>query len=154
MTEIERRYLLTGLPPRARAAPSLHIHQGYLPGMRITERVRRAVSDDGTGTHFYRTIKSGNGIERFEIEDEIDERFFTTVWPLTRGHRVEKRRYRAPEGDVVWEIDEFLDRSGLWLAEVELKSVSQQVVVPEWLASFVDREVTDDASYTNFALSK
>src|SRR5262249_26397943 len=80
--EIERKYLLTGLPPRARTAPSLHIHQGYLPGNRITERVRRAVSDDGSGTHYYRTIKSGRGIERFEIEDETDEAFFTAVWPL------------------------------------------------------------------------
>ena len=152
--EIERRYLLNGLPPRARTAPSLHIHQGYLPGKRITERVRRAVSDDGGGTHYYRTIKSGQGIERFEIEDETDEHFFAAVWPLTRGHRVEKRRYRVPEGDVVWEIDEFLDRSGLWFAEVELTSVAQKVVVPEWLASFIEKEVTDDATYTNFALSK
>jgi CYTH domain-containing protein len=152
--EIERKYLLTGLPPLARGASSLHIHQGYLPGKRITERVRRAVSDDGSGTHYYRTIKAGQGIERFEIEDETDERFFTTVWPLTRGHRIEKRRYRVPDGDVIWEIDEFLDRSGLWFAEVELKSVEQKVVVPEWLGSFVDHEVTDDATYTNFALSK
>jgi CYTH domain-containing protein len=154
--EIERRYVLSGLPPRARTAPSLHIHQGYLPGTRITERVRRAVDDDESagGTRYYRTIKSGAGIERLQIEDETDERFFTTVWPLTRGHRIEKRRYRVPEGDVTWEIDEFLDRTELWVAEVELTSVGQEVVVPEWLASFVEREVTDEANYTNFALSK
>ncbi len=151
-TEIERRYLLTGLPPRASAASSVHIHQGYLPGVRITERVRRSVGDGGT-TH-YRTIKSGAGIERFEIEDKTDQQFFDTVWPLTRGHRIEKRRYRVPEGEVTWEIDEFLDRSGLWIAEVELKRVEQRVVVPEWLASYVSREITDDGEYTNYALSK
>jgi len=130
----------------------LHIDQGYLPGVRITERVRRARNE--SGTRYYRTLKSGAGIERHEIEEEVGETFFSTVWPLTLGHRVEKRRYEVPDGDLRWEIDEFLDRAGLWLAEVELTSVEQRVVVPAWLAEFVVREVTDDASYTNYALSK
>lgn len=150
--EIERKYLLTGLPPRVRDASSIHIHQGYLPGVRITERVRRTVGDDGT--RYYRTIKAGSGIDRLEIEDETDERFFNAVWPLTRGHRIEKQRYLVPDGGVTWEIDEFLDRSGVWLAEVELESVGQRVIVPAWLAEFVEREVTDEKEYTNFALSK
>jgi CYTH domain-containing protein len=150
--EIERKYLLSALPPRARSAPALRIDQGYLPGLRINERVRRAVSDDGT--RYYRTLKSGAGIERMEIEEPIDERFFATVWPLTLGHRIEKRRYLVPDGDVTWEIDEFLDREGLWLAEVELESVSQRVAIPEWLVEFVVREVTDDVSYTNHVLAK
>jgi adenylate cyclase len=150
--EIERKYLLTGLPPRVSGGSAIHIHQGYLPGVRITERVRRTVGDDGT--RYYRTIKSGAGIDRFELEDETDERFFAAMWPLTRGHRIEKRRYRVPEGEVTWEIDEFLDRAGLWLAEVELESVTQRVTVPVWLAGFVEREVTDDGAYTNFSLSK
>jgi len=106
------------------------------------------------GARYFRTIKSGTGMEHLEIEEEIDERFFETVWPLTRGHRVEKRRYAVPDGDLVWEIDEFLDRPGLWVAEVELKSTTQDVSVPEWLAGFVVREVTEEGSYTNFALSK
>ena len=150
--EIERKYLLNGLPPHARTVPALDIIQGYLPGVRITERLRRTVS--GGSARYYRTIKSGVGIDKLEVEEEIDRTFFETVWPLTRGHRVEKRRYAVPEGDVVWEVDEFVDRSGLWLAEVELKSVSQRVVVPEWLAGYVAREVTDDGAYTNAALAK
>jgi CYTH domain-containing protein len=108
----------------------------------------------GGSARYYRTIKSGVGIDKLEVEEEVDRTFFETVWPLTRGHRVEKRRYAVPEGDVVWEVDEFVDRSGLWLAEVELKSVSQRVVVPEWLAGYVAREVTDDGAYTNAALAK
>jgi adenylate cyclase len=156
MIEIERKYLLTALPPRVRerGASSVHIHQGYLPGARIAERVRRTVADDGGETRYYRTVKSGSGIERLEMEDETDEQFFSTVWPLTRGHRIEKRRYRVPDGDVTWEIDEFLDRDGLWLAEIELRTVEQNVIVPAWLAPFVAREVTDERAYTNYALSK
>ncbi len=152
LPEIERKYLLTALPPRVHSAGSVHIHQGYLPGVRITERVRRTVGDEGT--RYYRTIKSGSGIERLEIEEETDERFFSTVWPLTRGHRVEKRRYRVPDGDVTWEVDEFLDREGLWVAEVELRTVEQRVVAPDWLAPSIEREVTDEDEYTNYALSK
>ena len=109
--EIERKYLLTALPPRVRTAPAVHIDQGYLPGVRINERVRRSTRDGVV--RYHRTIKSGVGIEKLEIEEEIDGRFFAAVWPLTLGHRVEKRRYEVPDGEFLWEIDEFLDRSGL-----------------------------------------
>lgn len=150
--EIERKYLLREPPDRIRGAPSLEIEQGYLPGERINERVRRSRSADGV--RYYRTIKAGAGIERSEIEEETSELFFTTVWPLTRGCRVRKRRYLIPEGAVTWEIDEFLDRDGLWLAEVELESVTDVVVPPEWLRRAIEREVTDDPRYTNHALAR
>jgi CYTH domain-containing protein len=150
--EIERKYLLTALPPRVLTAPAVHIDQGYLPGIRINERVRRSKREGAV--RYYRTIKSGVGIEKLEIEEEIDERFFAAVWPLTLGHRVEKRRYEVRDGEFLWEVDEFLDRSGLWLAEVELSAVDEVVVVPAWLAEFVEREVTEEVRYTNHALSK
>jgi CYTH domain-containing protein len=103
---------------------------------------------------FYRTIKSGSGLVRLEIEEETTETFFTTVWPLTRGARVAKRRYLVPERDVTWEIDEFVDRSGLWLAEVELRDAEQVVPLPPWLEPFVVREVTTERAFTNHALAK
>src|SRR5690349_17491771 len=43
--EIERKYLLRGLPPQTSGATALHIDQGYLPGERINERVRRTRFD-------------------------------------------------------------------------------------------------------------
>ena len=109
--EIERKYLLRELPARAVGAPSLEIDQGYLPGERINERIRRTRGSDGL--RYYRTIKAGSGIDRLEVEEETSELFFTTVWPLTRGCRVHKRRYLVPEAELTWEIDEFLDRDGL-----------------------------------------
>jgi CYTH domain-containing protein len=60
----------------------------------------------------------------------------------------------VPEGGVAWEIDEFLDRDGLWLAEVELETVDQVVQPPEWLREVIEREVTDDPTYTNYALAR
>ena len=149
--EIERKYLLRALPREVRGARALEIDQGYLPGTRINERIRRA--REGSVVKYYRTIKAGQGIARFEIEEETTEAFFLAVWPLTRGARVQKRRYLMPEGEVTWEIDEFLDRDGLWLAEVELGDVDQTVSIPRWLSVVMDREVTDDPSYTNHALA-
>jgi CYTH domain-containing protein len=151
-TEIERKYLLNGLPDAVAGAPSLEIDQGYIPGVRIQERIRRARGAEGV--KYYRTMKSGSGLERTEIEDEASQEFFEAVWPLTRGARVWKRRYLVPDRDVVWEIDEFLDREGMWLAEVELERVDQVVTIPDWLAPVLVREVTTEKGYTNRSLAK
>jgi CYTH domain-containing protein len=151
--EIERKYLLSGRPSGVDGARSVEVDQGYLPGDRINERVRRMRDADGAVTYF-RTIKAGAGLERLEVEEETTQAFFETVWPLTRGARVHKRRHYVPGDGVTWEIDEFLDRGGLWLAEVELDHVERQVVVPDWLAGVVVREVTHEPAYTNHALAK
>jgi Uncharacterized protein conserved in bacteria len=150
--EIERKYLLRELPSRVTGARSLEIDQGYLPGERINERVRRTRGADGV--RYYRTIKAGSGLERLEVEEETTELFFTTVWPLTRGSRVRKRRYMLDDAGVTWEIDEFLDRDGLWLAEVELDHAEHVVTPPEWLHAVIEREVTYDPTYTNHALAR
>ena len=152
--EIERKYLLRGQPPRTTDAPSFVIDQGYIPGERIRERVRRAQGGGSSDMRYYRTIKMGSGIQRIEIEEEATKDFFDAVWPLTVGRRVRKRRYLVDDHGLTWEIDEFLDRPSLWLAELELTHADQPVQIPEWLVSFVDREVTDDPSYTNRALAK
>jgi adenylate cyclase len=151
--EIERKYLLTGRPARVDDANSVEIDQGYLPGARINERVRRMQDARGAMTYF-RTVKAGAGLERFEVEEETTIQFFEAVWPLTRGARVRKRRYYVRDGDLTWEIDEFLDRPDLWLAEVELEHVDHAVAVPAWLAPCVVREVTLEKAFTNHALAK
>ena len=150
--EIERKYLLRGMPARVAEAASAEIDQGYLPGTRINERIRRMRGDDGV--RYYRTIKSGSGLERREVEEETTEEFFLAVWSLTRGARVHKRRYFVPVADGVWELDEFLDRPDLALAEFEMEHVAQRVELPDWLAPHVVREVTADQAYTNRALAK
>ena len=150
--EIERKYLLRALPERVANAASLEIDQGYIAGVRIKERIRRVRGLDGV--KYFRTLKFGSGLDRLELEDETTEDFFLATWPLTRGARVFKRRYLIPDGKVTWEIDEFLDRSGLWLAEVELDHVDQVAAPPEWLAPHVVREVTFERDYTNRELAR
>lgn len=149
-TEIERKYLLSRTPEAVAGAPRLEIDQGYLPGERIRERVRR--TRNGQETQWFRTLKLGTGLVRQETEEETTEVVFEAMWPLTEGRRVRKRRYRIAEDDLVWEIDEFEDRD-LVLAEVELPSEDVVPEPPEWLASYIVREVTDDPDYQNINLA-
>ena len=148
--EIERKYLLEGLPDTASAAPSVEITQGYLPGTKILERIRR-VSQAGKA-HFVRTIKLGKGVSRIEIEEPMTEQLFDALWPLTEGRRIRKRRFLIPDGKLVWEIDEFLDQH-LVLGEIELPD-ERHPTIPEWLAPHVTREVTDEPAFTNARLAR
>ena len=149
--EIERKYLLRELPPRATETTPVEIDQGYLPGDRIQERLRRV--KNGTQTNWLRTIKFGRGISRDETEEPTTEAVFETMWPLTAGKRVTKRRHKIAEGDQLWEIDEFTDRP-LVLAEVELASETAKPAIPEWLRPYVVREVTDEEQYLNINLAR
>ena len=149
--EIERKYLLSALPPLAAAHEVEEIEQGYLPGERVVERLRH-VRMNGT-ERYLRTVKSGTGVSRLELEESIDPAMFARLWPLTDGRRLRKRRYRVPEGDRVWEVDEYLDRE-LVVAEIELAAEHEDVHPPAWLAPLMVREVTDDVSYSNRALAR
>ena len=150
--EVERKYLLRALPvPRPRGRLQL-IDQGYLPGARLVERVRR-VRSRGTATYL-RTVKGGSGVHRLEIEEECSAELFAALWPLTKGRRVRKKRYLIPDGDRTWALDAFTDRRDLVLAEIELPSVESEVVLPAWLEPFVDREVTEESAYVNAVLAR
>ncbi len=149
--EIERKYLLRGVPPFVRGKPYARLAQGYVPGEAIIERVRR--KSDRSGTKYFRTVKLGRGIERIEIEERVLRTLFGSLYALTEGKRVEKRRYTIEEGGYSWEIDVFTDRE-LVLCEVELASPTETPDPPAWLAPYVEREVTDESEFVNFNLAK
>jgi len=151
--EIEHKYLLKRLPLAAVDAPSVEIEQGYLPGEKLVERLRRIRFADGA-EKWFRTVKSGKGLERVELEEEADADVSRAMWELTQGRRVHKRRYSIRESDeLVWEVDEFLDRD-LVLAEVELPTSETKVELPPWLQDVLDREVTDEPEYSNAKLAR
>jgi CYTH domain-containing protein len=151
-TEIERKYLLREMPKLPRATAILDIDQGYLPGDKLVERLRREQAQDGS-VRYYRTVKVGDGVERLELEDACDRDVFEHLWQLTKGRRLRKRRYVVPHGDDVWEIDEFLDRP-LVLAELEMDRADHAVKIPGWLEPVLVREVTDERQYTNRSLAR
>jgi CHAD domain-containing protein/CYTH domain-containing protein len=158
--EIERKYLLSRMPRLLPGVRTTRIMQGYMPGSTLVERLRAERPEDGNGkapaqarTHFYRTVKSGSGIARTELEEETTREVFETMWPLTLGKRVTKLRHRVPAGELTWEIDEFPEL-GLVMAEIELPSIATPVEIPPWLAPFVTREVTGDPAYLNSTLAR
>ena len=150
--EIERKYLLRALPSFPPPSAVLEIDQGYMPGEKLVERLRREESHAGV-VRFYRTIKIGGGIARQELEEETDERTFAHLWELTSGRRLRKRRYVVANGNDMWEIDEFLDRQ-LFLAELELDHADAAVKIPDWLKQVLVREVTEEKQYTNRSLAR
>jgi phosphohistidine phosphatase SixA/CYTH domain-containing protein len=149
--EIERKYLLRGVPELGAGADVIEIEQGWLPGDQLRERLRRVGRPDGES--YVRTVKLGHGIERIEVEEPASRELFEQLWPLTSGCRIHKQRHRVREGKWLWEIDVFGDRE-LVLAEVELASAAERPALPDWLAPHVVREVTDDPRFTNLALAE
>lgn len=150
--EIERKYLLSGMPALPAALDVLDVDQGYIPGTQVLERLRRQRHRDGRERYF-RTVKLGAGVVRTELEDETDRRTFEHLWVLTEGARLRKRRHIVSNGDDHWEIDEFLDRS-LVLAELEIESADARIEMPGWLKAVLVREVTEEKAYTNRNLAR
>lgn len=149
--EVERKFLLTALPADVRPVEVIEVDQGYLPGERLVERVRRVRAPDHA--EYYRTVKVGHGLDRMELEEPTTEQVFHALWPLTKGRRVLKRRHRIEDDGRKWEIDEFLDRA-LIVAEVEIEDPGDTVAIPDWLESIVDRDVTDEDEYSNQRLAR
>jgi CHAD domain-containing protein/CYTH domain-containing protein len=148
--EHERKFLLAALPTRAVEDEGIEIAQGWLPGARLRERIRRVRGRDGE--RYWRDLERGAGRGRLDAEEETTREIFDALWPLTEGRRVSMRRHRVREGSLVWQIDQFTDRD-LILAGVELPARETEVLVPDWLRPLVVRDVTDDASYRDESLA-
>lgn len=167
--EIERVYLLRALPTPLPRGEVWRIDQGYLP-LRSTAndgdshspgapiaphqlegRLRRITHSDGSVEHIH-TVKSGIGLVRQEIERGIDAETFAREWPRTIGRRLEKVRTRISVGDRLWEIDQFT-QIPLVLAECELPSADAPLEIPDWLAPFIVREVTEEPAFRNAELA-
>lgn len=140
--EIERKFLVKGNEWRCLGFGKVY-RQGYIYTHNQTTVRVRIVGNQG-----YLTIKGkAIGIGRDEFEYLI---------PLTDAQEmleklcdrplIEKTRYKIPQGDLVWEVDEFIgENQGLIIAEVELTDEDQKVELPNW----IDQEVTGDQRYYN-----
>lgn len=145
MIEIERRFLLTRLPEGLREGR--RILQGYLAHDEQMEvRIRQY------GDRQFLTVKEGRGIRRREIEVEITDEQFRTLWPSTAGRRLEKVRSLVDHGPFRVEVDRYAgELEPLLIAEVEFGSVaeSERFEPPEWFGE----EVTDLDAYKNLFLA-
>lgn len=142
-TEIERKFKLAYLPtvkiPKS-------IEQGYL-SIDKDRTVRVRVQDDKG----FITIKGKtSGVSRPEFEYEIPFIDSLLMLKMCVGSIIKKNRYCVYYDNLMWEIDVFYgDNEGLIVAEVELESEDQKIVLPPW----VGEEVTQDWRYSNSNLA-
>ena len=145
--EIERKFVVIGDGWRASADPGRYLRQGYVAhGEQGSVRVRIA------GDKAWLTLKSGRaGIVRHEFEYDVPVAdAVEMLHRLCIGPIIEKIRYRVPHAGVVWEVDVFEGGAqGLVVAEVELASVHDAVILPAWAGE----EVTDDPRFRNSAIA-
>ncbi len=144
--EIERKFLVQpGWQPNVAGTSCL---QGYLHSRPDGPSVRVRLAGDRA----FLTIKgTPQGLARPEFEYTIPPDEARELLVNFAGDRlIEKTRYRIGHAGYTWEVDVFEGRnSGLILAEVELGSVDEQIVLPDWVA----REVSYDHRYSNAYLS-
>ncbi len=147
--EIERKFLVLNDSYKKEALSHSRIVQGYICNdSKRTVRVR--IRDDRA----YLTIKSptpegGLPCNEFEIEIELEEG--KQLMKICEPGIIDKVRWLVKSGKHTFEVDEFFgDNEGLVMAEVELTSVDEQVIIP----SFIGQEVTGDRRYFNSQLRK
>ncbi len=146
--EIERKFLVTNDDWRS-LATGISYKQGYILNQDNFTTIRVRI----IGNEAYLTIKSKTeGLSRNEFEYPIPMND-AEIMLNTLCHRplIEKIRYKIPQGDLIWEIDEFQgENQGLIIAEIELKKEDQVIEIPNWIGE----EVSYDPRYYNVNLAK
>jgi adenylate cyclase len=144
--EVERKFLVPE-PPDLGGTDSDEIEQGYLAvGSEGEVRLRRK------GDALLLTAKRGSGLSREEAEVNLPAEAFESLWPLTEGRRLHKRRHVIPLDGLKLELDVYEgDLEGLVVAEVEFESEAEAegFEPPDWLGD----EVTGDERYLNETLA-
>ena len=146
--EIERKFLIKRLPADLRRAKSYHILQGYL----ATELDERHVRLRKKGKSASLTFKLVRGHVRDEREISLTPKQFASLWPATKGRRLQKMRYEIPWKHSLIEIDLYRGKNaGLVVAEVEFPNLAacRKFKPPDWFG----REVTGDRRYSNISLA-
>ena len=147
MQEIERKYLTADESWRGEVVRSVRIAQGYLCSRRVTARVR--ICDD-KGVLTFKSKSHDGGLSRFEWEREVPLGVVERLLARCEGV-VDKVRHIVEYEGHTFEVDEFKgDNEGLIVAEVELSSADEAVVLPPWIGD----EVTGERCFYNSFLIK
>jgi CYTH domain-containing protein len=148
--ERERKFLVESLPRNLSRYPHQSIEQGYLviptdrqmPEVRIRRSANRSVL----------TFKLGRSDARLEVEIPLSPASARRLWPLTRGKRLEKTRYKIPYKGLTIEVDVFRGNArGLTVAEVEFASARalRAFRPPDWMS----KEISGRRRYSNVRIA-
>ena len=146
MQEIERKYLVdvTKWKPQSEGE---QIIQAFLSNDK--ERIVRVRIK---GNQAWLTIKGSTvGISRTELEYSIPIDDARILLEMSLDYPIEKVRFTEKHFDKTWEIDVFNgENNGLIIAEVELESEHEEIILPDWIGE----EVSYDNKYFNACLSQ
>ena len=153
--EIERKWLVNPTMFRVLSLEGCTVHevkQGYVHILRpegVQFRLRQ-IDEDYLLTA---KQKTGDAVKRDEINGYTDREVFETMWPLTRGNRVVKKRYDIPDEGRILELDIFEGNlAPLIMAEREF-DFDEEARLYKPLA-WIGPEVTADKRYKNDWLAK
>ena len=145
--EIERKYLVSGIPDNIDSYPCRFIEQGYLNTAPVV-RVRR------DNDNYYLTYKGGGMMAREEYNLPLTADAYEHLKPKADGILITKDRYVIPEKDGLFiELDVFHgEYEGVLLAEVEFptEEAANAYIAPEWFGE----DVTYSTKYHNSTMSQ
>ena len=140
--EIERKFLVKHDAWVPRDAGT-YFKQGYLNSQK--ERVVRVRIEGNKAKLTIKGITTGVTRSEFEYPLPIEDAAIL-LDQLCEPPLIDKHRHVEEHGGHTWEIDVFHgDNEGLVIAEVELQSEDEKVVLPPWAGA----EVSGDPRYFN-----
>lgn len=143
--EIERKFLINKIPENCQK--SIHIKQYY---MHIDDNFVQRLRFFDNEKAIISLKQNCAGLSRYEFEYEIPLSDAKKIVSMSNSKFTEKIRHIIYFDSIKWEIDEFLgENKGLLIAEVELESEDQNIMLPDW----IDSEVTNQNKYFNYNLA-
>lgn len=145
--EIERKFLVCGEAWRKQVTHSVEMRQGYLSREDGKASTRVRLEGDSARLNIKAAVV---GAARAEYDYAVPVEDAREILQNLCVGQLEKIRHYIPQGELLWEVDEFLNaNAGLIVAEIELKSAEQPFGKPDWLGA----EVTQDRRYYNHYLA-
>jgi len=149
LQEIEKKFKVKNTTFLKDIKTKSKIVQGYLSSN--PDRTVRIRIKNNKGFITIKGRSNDSGTTRFEWEKEIDFHEAEQLLHLCEDFIIEKTRYEVIFQNQLFEIDIFEGKNdGLIMAEIELESENQNLILPDWLGD----EVTGDARFYNAYLSR
>lgn len=152
--EIERKFLLNGLPENLESYTCLIMEQAYIstnPVIRI--RQKSVKNDKNSSPEYILTVKSTGLLSRQEYEIDIDRYAYKNLMSKAEGNAISKYRYLVPlDNSLTLELDVFKGAfEGLIIGEIEFPDEvsAKKYTPPEYLSE----EVTFDTRFHNSTMS-
>lgn len=158
MIEIERKFLLKGIPDK-KPSEIIKINQWYLKNEEgVWERIR-SWNSNVNGKKWIHTIKTRiSDMSNIEEEKEVTEKEFIAFQrkchsKINQGRSIIKERRIYIDGENKWEVDVFKSGCQLTIAEVEIPSEDYELVIPEFIEKKNLMEVTGLKQFSNRSLA-